>query len=186
MDDQKRLHIISTALEVFYKYGYKRVSMNDISQAAGISRAGLYLFFKSKEEVFNSAILFNGENLIEEIQKGLMQRETPKEKIYYAFEVWAINIFDQALHSPEIREISDSSYEFAREALDMSYKKFEGVLASLIQEHFERHEEREGLDPQQLAYLLTSSLRGFKIVAKNSSELQQLIRQLVEVILALA
>ncbi|MFC3748607.1 TetR/AcrR family transcriptional regulator [Paenibacillus sp. GCM10012306] len=184
MDDQKRHHIISTALEVFYKYGYKRVSMNDISQAAGISRAGLYLFFKSKEEIFNSAILFNGENLIEEIQKGLSQRDTPKEKIYYAFEVWAINIFDQALHSPEIREISDSSYEFAREALDMSYRKFEDVLAALIQEHFESNEKRGGLDPQQLAYLLTSSLRGFKIVAKNSNELEQLIRQLVEVILA--
>ncbi|MEK8131318.1 TetR/AcrR family transcriptional regulator [Paenibacillus filicis] len=183
MDDQKKLHIISTALEVFFKYGYKRVSMNDIAQAAGISRAGLYLFFKSKEEVFSSTILFNGDSLIEEIQKGLPQRSTPEEKIFYAFEVWAIKIFDQALHSLEIREITDSSYEFAREALDMSYKKFEWVLASLIQEHFERHEIRKGLTPQQLAYLLTSSLRGFKIVAKNSDELRQLIRQLVEVIL---
>jgi AcrR family transcriptional regulator len=41
--------------------------MNEIAEAAGISRAGLYLYFKNKEEIFNAAIVHHGYTLIEEI-----------------------------------------------------------------------------------------------------------------------
>lgn len=52
MDNNKNLDIVETALAVFFKYGYMKVSMNEIAGAAGISREGLYLYFKSKEEIF--------------------------------------------------------------------------------------------------------------------------------------
>jgi AcrR family transcriptional regulator len=40
------------ARAVFLRYGYKRVTMSDIAEAAGMSRAALYVGFKSKEDVF--------------------------------------------------------------------------------------------------------------------------------------
>ncbi|NHN34528.1 TetR/AcrR family transcriptional regulator [Paenibacillus agricola] len=105
IDDKKKLHILSVALDMFFKYGYKRVSMNEIAEAAGISRAGLYLHFKSKEEVFNATILHYGDSLLEEIVAGLSSKKMPEDKILYAFEVWSINNFDQSLNSPEVKEM---------------------------------------------------------------------------------
>jgi len=54
MDIAKRNKVLAAALDVFLRYGYKRVTMNDIAEAAGISRPALYLVFESKEEIYKS------------------------------------------------------------------------------------------------------------------------------------
>lgn len=178
MDNKKKLEIVATALEVFFKYGYKRVSMNEIAEAAGISRAGLYLYFKSKEEIFNAAIVHHGDVLIEEITSGLPSHKTTEDQILYTFEVWSIRHFDDSLHSPEYKEITDSSYQFAQEALDTSYGKFETLLAALL----EMSPNASGIPPVRLAHLLTSALRGFKTVAKSSDELRHMIQDLLQIV----
>ncbi|MET3849348.1 TetR/AcrR family transcriptional regulator [Paenibacillus sp. OAE614] len=183
MDDKKKLHILSVALDVFFKYGYKRVSMNEIAEAAGISRASLYLYFKNKEEVFNASILLYGDNLIEEILEGLPSKQTPEEKMLYAFEVWSINNFDQSLNSPEVKEVTDSSFSFAQEALDASYSKLEVILTSILESRSKSNGSPSSLSSEKLAHLLTSALRGFKLVARDSSELRQMIEDLLRVIL---
>jgi len=49
MDIAKREKVLEAALGVFLRYGYKRVTMNDIAEAARISRPALYLVFDSKD-----------------------------------------------------------------------------------------------------------------------------------------
>jgi AcrR family transcriptional regulator len=183
MDDKKKLHILSVALDVYFKYGYKRVSMNEIAEAAGISRAGLYLYFNNKEEVFNATILHYGDTLIAKIMDELSSKKTPEDKIIFALEVWSINNFDQSLNSPEVKEMTDSSLAFAQEALDASYNKLEVVLTTILKSRSHSTGNPNSLSPETLAHLLTSALRGFKIVAKNSSELRQMIQDLLRIIL---
>ncbi|SFT04807.1 TetR/AcrR family transcriptional regulator [Paenibacillus sp. BC26] len=180
MDDKKKLHIVATALEVFFKYGYKRVSMNEIAEAAGISRAGLYLYFKNKEEMFNAAIVYHGDILIEEIQEGLSAYKTEEQQVLYAIDVWTIRNFDDSLRSPEHKEITDSSYQFARPALDTSYGKLETILAALLEKNVIT---AGGITPARLAHLVVSALRGFKTVAKSSDELRQMIQDLLRIVL---
>ncbi|NHN29309.1 TetR/AcrR family transcriptional regulator [Paenibacillus agricola] len=181
MDKKKKLDIVATALDVFFKYGYKRVSMNEIAEAAGISRPGLYLYFKSKEEIFNAAIVHHGDILIEEINNGLLSHQTTEDKILYAFEVWAIRNFDDSLNSPEYKEITDSSYQFAREALDTSYGKLETLLTGLLEMY---PATASGIPPMRLAHLVTGALRGFKTIAKNSNELRHMIQDLLRIVSA--
>ena len=183
MPDEKRQRIVSAALAVFFKYGYQRVSMNEIAEAAGISRPGLYLYFSSKEEVFRAAILQFADSLIEEISKGLPSQKTIEEKVRYTFEVWIVQRFDVTLNSPEAKEISDSSYEFAQEALDQSYEKLESVLASILKRHVKSSGNKKTLSAEKMAHILTSAVRGFKLVAKSATELRKLIRDLVVIIL---
>jgi AcrR family transcriptional regulator len=51
----KREAILAAAELRFARYGFRRTSMEDIALEAGISRAGLYLEFPNKEEIFTSA-----------------------------------------------------------------------------------------------------------------------------------
>jgi TetR/AcrR family transcriptional regulator, repressor for uid operon len=44
--------IVESALISFSKYGYDRTRMEDISEAAKVSKGTLYLYFRSKEELF--------------------------------------------------------------------------------------------------------------------------------------
>lgn len=48
----KREEILQTALEVFSRQGYRRASLREISEAVGLTQAGLLHYFDSKEELF--------------------------------------------------------------------------------------------------------------------------------------
>lgn len=49
--DQKLESILRSAAIVFAERGYHRASIRDISRATGVSLAGLYYYFQSKEEL---------------------------------------------------------------------------------------------------------------------------------------
>lgn len=48
--------IMSAARDVFRRYGYIKVSMDDIAGAAGMGRSSLYYYYKSKGAVFGDVV----------------------------------------------------------------------------------------------------------------------------------
>ena len=66
---QRREQILDAAIPVFGRFGFKKTSVDDLAEAAGISKQGLYLHFSSKEEVFLAAMqkyLDDGLRLVQE------------------------------------------------------------------------------------------------------------------------
>ena len=47
-------HLMLAALETFYQKGIARTSLNEIAQAAGVTRGALYWHFKNKEDLFET------------------------------------------------------------------------------------------------------------------------------------
>jgi AcrR family transcriptional regulator len=52
----KRRQIMDGARTVFHQQGFDGASMNDIAQAAGVSKGTLYAYFDSKEQLFETLI----------------------------------------------------------------------------------------------------------------------------------
>jgi len=52
----RRDAILDAAIPVFGRFGFRKTSMEDIAEAAKISKQGLYLHFSGKEEVFTAAM----------------------------------------------------------------------------------------------------------------------------------
>ncbi|EPX61526.1 Transcriptional regulator, TetR family [Cystobacter fuscus DSM 2262] len=48
--------IAAAVLNVFLRYGFRKTSMDDLARAAGLSRQGLYLYFATKEQLFEAAL----------------------------------------------------------------------------------------------------------------------------------
>lgn len=51
---QTREHLMLAALDVFHHHGVSRASLNEIAQAAGMTRGALYWHFKNKEALFEA------------------------------------------------------------------------------------------------------------------------------------
>src|SRR5689334_15427389 len=49
--DQRLATILGHATDVFYEKGYEGASMRDLSRSSGMSLAGLYYYFESKEKL---------------------------------------------------------------------------------------------------------------------------------------
>src|SRR5271156_1568169 len=183
MRDAKRQALVAVAGEVFARHGYRRVNMKEIAAAAGVSRPGLYLYFKTKEDIFSAAVLALAEGSIAKILEGLPQRATTQDKLRFAFEIWTVEIFELTLKSPEAKELSELSYDFARQALDEGYRRFEGVLASILKAHAKSSPSRLAPSSDRIAHLLGSSARGFKLVAQNAQQLRRMIHDLLRLTL---
>ena len=54
----QREAILRAATAIFLRYGFKKTSMDDIAQAAGVSRQGLYLYFDTKDFLFREALQY--------------------------------------------------------------------------------------------------------------------------------
>ncbi len=74
---------METSEELFSTMGYKAVSMDQIAEAAGISKMTIYKHFKSKEELFISVILDLMNRHYEVIENKLFKITGTMEKINY-------------------------------------------------------------------------------------------------------
>jgi TetR/AcrR family transcriptional regulator of autoinduction and epiphytic fitness len=54
--DPRRQKLLDAALTVFLRFGFRKTSMDEVARAAHISRQGLYLHFKTKEELFQATV----------------------------------------------------------------------------------------------------------------------------------
>jgi AcrR family transcriptional regulator len=54
--EARRQQIVEAAIQVFAAKGYRVASIADIIQKAGVARGTFYLYFESKEAVFNAAL----------------------------------------------------------------------------------------------------------------------------------
>ena len=49
--DLKKEQIIQSARELFHQFGFKKVSMDEIAQKAGVTKKTIYMYFDSKEDL---------------------------------------------------------------------------------------------------------------------------------------
>ncbi len=163
------------ARSAFLHYGFRRVSMNDIAEAAGVSRATLYLAFRSKEDIFLGVFRQWVDGTLSEIERRMAACPTAREKLTAAFELWAVGPFELMSGSPEARELLECSFDFAQAALEEAYAKFEATIAPALASLALRPPG----DPARTAHILAASVRGFKQTASNPAELRGLIADLL-------
>src|ERR1700732_1920243 len=54
----QRQAILMAATATFLRYGFKKTSIDDVAQTAGVSRQGLYLYFDTKDLLFREALQY--------------------------------------------------------------------------------------------------------------------------------
>ncbi|WP_354680826.1 TetR/AcrR family transcriptional regulator [Listeria monocytogenes] len=69
---EKKQRIIKSAKEVFQKQGYLKTSVQDMVDAAGISKGTFYNYFTSKEEL--AIVIFKQEYSVLHRSSGLLSR----------------------------------------------------------------------------------------------------------------
>jgi AcrR family transcriptional regulator len=183
MNEAKKAKVIEAAQTVFFRYGYRRVTMRDIAEAAGMSRPALYLLFCNKEEVFEATLRSFSAQALSQLRRGLPDHASVREKLSFAFEVWAIQPFLLLLTSPDAKELIDCSFSFAKEAMGQGDAAFEAELASILSPLLAKA-PHPSLTPAQTARILIRAVHGFKESASSLEDLRAMIDGLLTLTLA--
>lgn len=79
--ERQMAKILEHATAVFYEKGYEGASMRDLSRASGMSLAGLYYYFESKDKLLYLIQKHYFSTVIERLQDRLEDISDPEQKI---------------------------------------------------------------------------------------------------------
>lgn len=85
---ERREQLIGVAITVFARQGFHTTSMNDVAEAAGVTKPVLYQHFSSKRELFLELLTDIGEQLRSRIAKATADAPGPRQQIEAGFRAY--------------------------------------------------------------------------------------------------
>jgi len=84
----RRDQLLAVALEVFARQGFHAASMNDVADAAGVTKPVLYQHFASKRELYRELLSAVGRRLVDKIQSSTAGVDSPHAKVEQGFRAY--------------------------------------------------------------------------------------------------
>ncbi len=154
--------IVQAAITTFSKYGYDKTRMDDIAKSANLGKGTLYLYFKSKEELFYAI----SENSIKELKEQLSKLFSKKEDLVHDAE----KFYDQyrnLIHDSEkvsFEMIAESSRNpKLRKVLYEQRMKVYDIVIDYLRRQIEKGFFRKDMDVNAIASGLVALYDGLTI-----------------------
>ncbi|HTO00464.1 MAG TPA: TetR/AcrR family transcriptional regulator [Microthrixaceae bacterium] len=183
---ERREQLLRVAVEVFAERGFHTTSMNDIADAAGVSKPVLYQHFTSKRDLFVELLAQIGTDLRETISKATSNAGGPRQQIEQGFRAYFVfaNEFTSAFtvlfgsgarRDPEFASFASAVEQSIAEAIsdlivvEGQHAEHSLLLASSIvgmteaaTRHWLSNERQPDVDTltQQISQLAWSGMRG--------------------------
>ena len=141
--ENARARIIECAQELFGSKGYCAVTMQDISEAAGFSRGGLYRHFASTEEIFLEIIRLEQAQAFASLERALAENirsdqilhgflRSRMDKLSRPSHTFDVAVSEFAANSERGRETLAKRAEDSVEILTKKYRPMDGIISSLF------------------------------------------------------
>ncbi len=117
--DARREQILDVAIDVFGRSGYFGASMNDIAEAAGVTKPVLYQHFDSKSDLYSALLDEVGARMLDSIAKATADATDGKQQTERGFQAyfrWVAHPHDEfmLLFGGSARHDSDFSAQVRR------------------------------------------------------------------------
>ncbi len=125
-------HIYRIAAEIMCRKGYEGTSMNDIAEAAGLTKAGIYHYIRGKEELLFEIMTYAMDNLEERVIAPAQEIADPEQRLRKIVEGHTISLLEgvgaitivleemvalTAAHRRTIKARKRAYFEFIRQTL---------------------------------------------------------------------
>jgi len=173
--------ILRTASFLFMDLGYEKVSLEDVAQSCGVTKASVYYYFNNKAQLFTQCLLFvlkmaynqtsniiNGPGTLQE--RLIIVAERHMQNAHVEFETM-MREASTGLSEDQVKSIRDS----------------ENALHELVAEVFQKainEGEISGNDPLLLAHVFTAmlSVRNRKEIINEQKTVEQAAKEIVQLL----
>ena len=162
--EQRNLQILEAAKRAFEQKGYGATTLKDIVEEAGMSRGWIYLYYKSKEEIFEALLHW----------QDMRYKEHIEALIHSSLSIWKIiqHLYEQQLEDllrfPNAG-LQSAFYEYAligsrdearRDLLTKRYDSGIAQFATLIRIGVDRGEFSPDIDAKDISRIVASFQEG--------------------------
>jgi AcrR family transcriptional regulator len=162
---QKEKHevILAAAKQLFGHYGYRRTSIDDIAQEARIAKGTIYLYFKSKEEIFRALCQQLLDTVLEATEEACRTMAPIEQRLRRILAAKFDYLFELVHGSIHVRELIDAKNQLSADIFSQADRRYLRLLSAAIADGVERGEldlTRVALESDAVAELLVRSAAG--------------------------
>lgn len=157
--------ILNAALAVFAAKGLNQATMSDVAEAAGLSKATVYLYFKDKDDLIYSALLTSLEQGFGSLERLLVSDGEVKSQILD----WVQEIASQMAGTATNLSIGFEFYALAnrrpevRERLQKYFQQYRQLLSEVIQKGITQG-EFQPVEADSIAVAIIALFEGFNVL----------------------
>ncbi|PLS17265.1 TetR/AcrR family transcriptional regulator [Bacillus sp. M6-12] len=129
--EKKKEEILNSALVCFANKGFENSTIDDIVAHSGISKGSIYIYFKSKEDIYVEMISRQTKQSFEKITSEVAQLKSSFEKVNYLFQLYLAPNFPAG--DEEVRKML-VSFEF--KLYSSRHKHINDLLTKRRHEYF--------------------------------------------------
>jgi AcrR family transcriptional regulator len=163
--EQRRNDIVDAAESVFFSKGWQAATMEDVAEAAELSKATLYLYFKNKEELYAAILVRGSEVLHAKFEEAVETHETGLEqtaaigRAYIAFHEEHRDYYDAMMYFDSKGAPPCDDCEYAQKCEEYRERSM-NLVAQAVRNGVEDGSIRPDLDPVKTAVLLWAQSSG--------------------------
>jgi len=158
----KRSAILHAARERFFRFGLGKVTMDEIAADLGMSKAALYYYFPTKEDIFRQVISAEQEDFVRRIESIIQKKCAASEKLGEFF-AEHLALLGTLL---DLRILSDQAGQAIKPIMRDLFKEFSQKEAALLETILREGKKRKEFTvdfPEKTALLLEHVLVGLRI-----------------------
>ena len=167
----RRRRILEAALAVFVQLGYRKATMADVAEAAGISRQAVYLQFQSKQELLLAAVEHELDRALTAVREALAAPGHISDRTTDALDAWL---------GKATGENADNVAVLGRENATELASTFDQARHDFIEELATAIEADQHIDPARgrtVAGALHASATGWKHLAQDRTEFRARVHE---------
>jgi len=170
-----RQSIIDTATQLFIQKGITETTMDDIAKAADYSKSTIYVYFKSKDEIFNHIVYNNILMLKSSLEEAIKSSENV-EDCFYSFCNAHVDFqeqyplyFDTMMNSIKKGEEEIRELPILQDIVNVS-EEIDGLIIAFLEKGIEQKQIRSNIESLQTAFTLWASICGIISMSYKKEE----------------
>jgi len=159
---EKKALILDAARRRFAHYGLSKVTMDEIAADLGMSKAALYYYFQTKEEIFREVIGQEQQEFIGRVEVIIEEKCPAAEKLRHYFDQH-LTFFNELVNLKIIHEHAEDDFHSIMHDLFREFSRKETAFLETILRTGKTHHEFAIDSAEKTASLLQHVLQGLRI-----------------------
>ena len=176
--EKTKAFIIEKTAPIFNRKGYAGTSINDMTDATGLTRGSIYGNFANKDEVALAAFDFNLSKINTIFKTELAKQNTTQDKLLVFVHVY-VNFLSHPFPSggcPILNtatEADDTHPELKKKVL-AGILRWKQTIVDLVEEGIAEKEIEESVNPEQIALTIIATIEGGLMIAQSTGKMNYL------------
>ena len=168
-----RQFIIDKTAPLFNTKGYNGTSLNDLTEATGLTKGSLYGNFNNKEEIAIAVFHYSMERVREAAGLKMEKVQSSKDKLLALLDFYSQYVFSSPIPGgcPLMNNAieADDQHAFMKKAVAAEIKRTIDSITSLLVKGKKEGEFKSSINEKEIANLFFCSIEGAIIVSRVSS-----------------